>query len=117
MTRGFSYIFLFMMSIFNFVWTCIIVGMWLDTVYNSRMYKSGRRPGLLRSILDIAEAIKQEIGDHDTAEEEELKRMLNVSGGALIVPKGELRIARVDSEEIGLKKRGWRRRLTKGSTF
>ncbi|KAF5852028.1 hypothetical protein GGP41_000789 [Bipolaris sorokiniana] len=42
---------------------------------------------------------------------------LFMSGGALIVPNGELRISRMDTGESEMRERGWRRRLTKGSTF
>lgn len=94
-----------------------MAGMWMDTRIRSRMYRSGRRPGLLRSILDIAEAIRDEVGENECAEEEELKRLLNNSGGALVVPRGELRVARVAGEDGDGRERGWRRRLTKGSTF
>ncbi|ORX95869.1 hypothetical protein BCR34DRAFT_187194 [Clohesyomyces aquaticus] len=114
---GFSYIFMFMVSIFNFVWSCIMVGMWLDTRRGSRMYNSGRRPGLLRSILDVSTAIREELGEEvDGMEEDDLKRRLNESGGALWVPKQELRITRTDSGQQDFKRRRkWA--LTKGSTF
>lgn len=115
--RGFSYIFLFMVSIFNFVWSCIMAGMWMDTRIHSRMYQTGRRPGLLRSILDIADAMKQELGSNCRAEEGTLKRVLNKSGGALIVSSEELIVARTTPEEKNQRKSEWRRRLTKGSTF
>ncbi|KAF3047164.1 hypothetical protein E8E12_011519 [Didymella heteroderae] len=59
---GFSYIFVFMVSIFNFLWSSIMISMWLDTRRGSRMYKSGRRPGLLRSVLDLAAAVREELG-------------------------------------------------------
>jgi len=72
---GFSYIFLFMVSIFNFVWSCIMVGMWLDTKRGSRMYKAGRRPGLLRSVLDVSRAMREELGaDAEEFEEEALRK-------------------------------------------
>lgn len=113
---GFSYIFLFMVSIFNFIWSCIMVGMWFDTSRASRMYKSGRRPGLLKSIMDISGAIREEIGeDADRLEEEELRKALRDSGGALLVPKKELKVRRTGTK--GVRKRGWRRNVTKGSTF
>lgn len=115
---GFSYIFLFMMSIFNFIWACIMVGMWLDTRRGSRMYKSGRRPGLLRSIMDFSAAIREELGiESEYLEEDELQRRVRDSGGALVVPKTELRVTRADTMEGGGRKRSWGRRLTKGSTF
>ena len=115
---GFSYIFLFMVSIFNFIWTCIMIGMWLDTRLSSRMYKSGRRPGLLRSIMDYSAAVRQELGtEAEYLEEDCLRKRLKQSGGALIVPNGELRISRMDTGESEMRERGWRRRLTKGSTF
>ncbi|KAL6708540.1 hypothetical protein ACN47E_002521 [Coniothyrium glycines] len=115
---GFSYIFLFMVSIFNFIWTCIMVGMWLDTCRGSRMYKHGRRPGLLRSIMDFSAAIRQELGtEAEYLEEEELRQKVTESGGALVVPKTELAVRRVSSGEDDLRRRGWKRSLTRGSTF
>jgi hypothetical protein len=112
---GFSYIFLFMVSIFNFVWSCIMIGMWFDTSRASRVYKSGRRPGLLKSILDISDAIREELGeDVDKLEEENLRKALNDSGGALVVPRRELKVSRTGT---GVRKRGWKRNLTQGSTF
>jgi hypothetical protein len=78
---GFSYIFLFMVSIFNFIWSCIMVGMWLDTRRRSRVYKSGRRPGLLRSVVEYAAAIREEIGEQaGDLEEEELRQRLRGVG-------------------------------------
>lgn len=114
---GFSYIFLFMVSIFNFIWSCIMVGMWYDTRRGSRMYKHGRRPGLLRSVMEFSAAIREELGaGAQDMEEEELRRNLTGSGGALVVPKEELRITRTDTGEK-VKKRSWKRSLTRGSTF
>lgn len=113
---GFSYIFLFMVSIFNFVWSCIMVGMWLDTKRGSRMYKAGRRPGLLRSVLDVSTAIREEIGaDAEELEEEALRKRLRDSGGALVVPQKELRVARTDSGGLWKRKKG--SRWPKASTF
>jgi hypothetical protein len=114
---GFSYIFLFMVSIFNFLWVCIMVGMWLDTRRGSRMYKSGRRPGLLRSIMDYSAAIREELGtEADFLEEEELRKRLAQSNGALVVEKTELRVTRTSTGEE-TRKRDWKRSLTRGSTF
>lgn len=115
---GFSYIFLFMVSIFNFVWSVIMVCMWLDTRRASRMYKSGRRPGLLRSVLDLSAAVREELGvEAEHLEEEELRKRLTDSGGAMYVPKEELRVSRVGTEEFGTRKRMWTGNLTRGSTF
>jgi hypothetical protein len=114
---GFSYIFLFMVSIFNFLWVCIMVGMWLDTRRGSRMYRSGRRPGLLRSIMDYSAAIREELGSEaDHLEEDELRKRLKQSSGALVVDKTELRVTRT-STGVETRKEGWKRSLTKGSTF
>lgn len=116
---GFSYIFLFMISIFNFVWACVVVGMWLDVRARSRVYAAGRRPGLLRSVLDLAGVLGEEVGDDGRIGEGEIRRRVRRGGGKLVVPRGETRIVRVGSgrgdgdEDKG----GWRRRLTKGSTF
>jgi hypothetical protein len=116
---GFSYIFLFMVSIFNFVWSCIMVGMWLDTRRGSHVYKSGRRPGLLRSIVEYAAAIREEIGEGVVdLEEDEIRQRLRGSTGRLAVPKQEVRMRRVSTgEEGGLRERSWKRRLMRGSTF
>ncbi|KAL5392395.1 hypothetical protein DPSP01_000904 [Paraphaeosphaeria sporulosa] len=117
---GFSYIFLFMVSIFNFVWSCIMAGMWMDVRTRSRMYRAGRRPGLLRSILDFAAAMREEVGEEGGAlGEDDIRRTLREGGGALIVPKREERIVRVGAGDGGgdARGRGWKRRLTKGSTF
>ena len=115
---GFSYIFLFMVSIFNFLWSVIMVCMWLDTRRASRMYKSGRRPGLLRSVLDLSAAVREELGpEAEILEEEELREKLVGSGGALCVPKEELRVRRTDTGELGTRKRMWTSKLTGGSTF
>lgn len=115
---GFSYIFLFMVSIFNFVWSCIMVGMWFDTARESRMYKSGRRPGLLRSIMDFSAVIREELGDGvDRLEEDDIRKALKDSGGALLIPKQELRMTRTGTDNSSVNRRGWRRNLTKGSTF
>jgi hypothetical protein len=115
---GFSYIFLFMMSVFNFIWSTIMVCMWMDTRRSSRMYKHGRRPGLLRSIMELSAVIRQELGtgELEYLEEDELKGRLARSGGALLVPRNELRVARVAADGVHLR-RSWKRSLTKGSTF
>ncbi len=114
---GFSYIFLFMMSIFHFLWSVIMVTMWLDTRRGSRMYRAGRRPGLLRSALDLSKAVREELGDEvEEMGEEELRERLRRSGGALCVPKGELWVRRMGSEEKG-RRRTWRSEVTGGSRF
>ena len=117
---GFSYIFLFMVSIFNFVWSCIMVGMWWDTVRGSRMYRTGRRPGLLRSVLDLARVIREELGNEEVERmgEEEIKKGLRDSGGRMTVPKQADRIGRINAEDGREgRKRSWKYSLTKGSTF
>lgn len=81
------------------------------------MYRSGRRPGLLRSIMDYSAAIREELGaEAEYLEEGELKKRLRQSGSALVVPKSELKIRRVDAGE-DLAGKSWKRRLTRGSTF
>ncbi|CAI6332361.1 unnamed protein product [Periconia digitata] len=117
---GFSYIFMFMVSIFNFVWSCIMAGMWWDTTRGSRMYKAGRRPGLLRSIMDISAAIREELGSQvEDMGEDEIRIALRESEGRLVVPERELRVGRVDGHEPteGIRKRSWKVKITKGSTF
>lgn len=112
---GFSYIFLFMVSIFNFIWSCIMVGMWFDTSRASKMYKNGRRPGLLLSVLELSRVIREELGDTaDQMSEEDLRKSLTASGGHLLVPRDEQRVARTRIDEAELKRR---RKWTKGSSF
>jgi hypothetical protein len=95
-----------------------MIGIWIDTSRNSRMYKSGRRPGLLRAILDISGAMREEIGEeYETLMEDELRNRLREGGGTVIVPNQELRVTRAEMGEGRVKKRSWRRALTKGSTF
>lgn len=115
---GFSYIFLFMMSIFNFIWACIMVGMWVETRHNSRLYRHGRRPGLLSSIVEFAAVVREEVGEQaGDMEDEQLRKRLRESSSKLRVPKGEMRVRRVDTGDEGVRKRGWKRSLTRGSTF
>jgi hypothetical protein len=107
-----------MISIFNFVWSCIMVGMWLDTRRGSRVYRSGKRPGLLRSIIEYSAAIREEVGkEAEDLKEEELMERLREGGAALVVPEQELRIRRADTRDGGVRERGWKKRLTSGSTF
>ena len=114
---GFSYIFLFMMSVFNFVWASIMVGMWLDTRRGSRAYKSGRRPGLLRCVVEFARVVREEVGDGvEDMEEDEIRERLR-NGGMLRVDGGEGRMKSVQQRDEGFGKRKWTRSLTRGSTF
>jgi len=115
---GFSYIFLFMMSIFNFIWACIMVSMWIETRHNSRLYRHGRRPGLLSSIVEFAAVIKEEVGERaGDMEDEELRKRLRESSSKLTVPEGEMRVRRVDTGNEGVRKMSWKRSFTRGSTF
>ena len=115
---GFSYIFLFMISIFNFLWSVIMVCMWLDIRRGSRMYKSGRRPGLLRSVLDLSSAIREELGtEAENMGEADLRKQLTISGGALVVPVEELKVSRTRVGGLEASKRTWKSDLTKGSHF
>lgn len=114
---GFSYIFLFMVSIFNFVWACIMVGMWLDTRRGSRAYRRGRRPGLLRCVVDFARVVREEVGEGvEDMEEDEIRERLR-RGGMLRVDREEGRMRAVRQRESGVGKRKWTRSLTRGSTF
>lgn len=96
-----------------------MVGMWFDTRRGSRMYKSGRRPGLLRSVMEYAAAIKEELGEGtEDLEEDEIRRRLREGSGALVVPKQELRVTRTNTGEMEQRRRStWKRRFTRGSTF
>lgn len=83
------------------------------------MYRSGRRPGLLRSIIEYSAAIREELGSEaDYLEEDDLRKRLTQSNGALVVEKTELRVTRTSmSTGVETTKGGWKRNLTKGSTF
>lgn len=68
--------------------------------------------------MDYSAAIRAEIGtEAEYLEEEELRKRVRESGGALVVPKTELRVARADTGLDGARKRSWKRSLTRGSTF
>ena len=72
---------------------------------------------MLRSVLDLAAAVREELGARaDYMEENELREGLANSGGALCVPKDELRVRRTE-REFAVRKRTWTGRLTEGSTF
>jgi hypothetical protein len=108
-----------MVTIFNFVWACIMVGMWLDMRRGSKMYRIGRRPGLLTSVIEYAAAIREELGEKAASMSEEgLRKELTRSGGALVVGMHEMRVGRTATGvEVDEVKRGWRRRMMSGSTF
>lgn len=96
-----------------------MIGMWLDTRRGSRSYRSGRRPGLLRSIVEYAAALREEIGeDLVDMEEDDIRERLRWGKGKLAVPGREVRVRRVDTtDDKGMRRREWKRSLTKGSTF
>jgi len=86
------------------------------------MYRNGRRPGLLTSVMEYAAAIRDELGSKaGCMSEGQLRKELTESGGVLVVEKDVLRVGRtaMGMESWGVRegKRGWRRRLTSGSTF
>ena len=84
------------------------------------MYKAGRRPGLLRSIMDISAAIRDELGNQvDGMSVDEIRKGLSDSEGRLVVPEDELKVGRVDGwrRTEGVRKRSWKMKVTKGSTF
>ena len=97
-----------------------MIGMWFDTRRGSRAYRSGRRPGLLRSIVEYAAALKEEIGEELVhMEEDEIRSRLRRGTVGLKVPDMEVRIRRVATgrEEDDVRKRSWKRSFTRGSTF
>ena len=98
-----------------------MVGMWFDTMRGSRAYQSGRRPGLLRSIIEYAAALREEIGEELVhMEEDEIRATLRRGTAGLKVPDREVSIRRVEtgsSVDEGARKRGWKKSMTRGSTF
>jgi hypothetical protein len=79
-----------------------MVGVCLSTRRRSRVYnRSGRRPCLLRSVVEYAAAIHEEIGDQAgiEEEEEELRERLRGSRGRLMVPKAEVKVRRVEVDK------------------
>ena len=82
------------------------------------MYKGGRRPGLLRSILDYSAALREELGpDTDSLEEDELRKRVRDSGGALVVQKEDLRVTRRNTGYERPRKWTLKSSFTEGSTF
>jgi len=66
--------------------------------------------------MDYSAAIREELGaEANYLEEDELRKRLAQSRGALVVEKRELRVTRTSTGEMT--KRGWKRGLTSGSTF
>ncbi|KAF2817787.1 uncharacterized protein BDZ99DRAFT_514004 [Mytilinidion resinicola] len=118
---GFSYIFLSMISTHNYVWSTILAGTWIDAARKSRMYKAGRRLGLLRSVMDLSYAIREELGTKvQDFSEEELKTHLRESDGAMVVSSHELRVARDCTVDFRNEQKHGRRewaRIRAGSSF
>jgi hypothetical protein len=74
---GFSYEWLFVVAVTNSAW---LVGMWIiwfDCDVNSELCKKGRRLGLWRTILDLADALREDLGPNTCGySDEELAQVL-----------------------------------------
>jgi hypothetical protein len=68
--------------------------------------------------MEFSAAIREEIGaSAQDMGEDELRERLTVGGGALVVPREELRVRRRDIGEGRYRKESWKGRWTQGSTF
>lgn len=62
--------------------------------------------------------MREELGNEaDVLERKDLRRRMTKRGGALIMPKDELRVRRPEREEWRKRKRLWKGESTRGSTF
>ncbi|KAG9236722.1 hypothetical protein BJ875DRAFT_455776 [Amylocarpus encephaloides] len=64
---GFSYEWIFVTVIANSVWVFGMWVMWFECDVNSELCKKGRRLGRWRAILDLSEAMTEELGDNMAA--------------------------------------------------
>lgn len=77
---GFSYEWMFVVSIVNSVWLVGLWILWLDCDINSEFCRKGRRLGIWRAVADISEALREELGPNICAySEEELAQALKKS--------------------------------------
>ena len=61
---GFSFLLLFIFCVFTMVWCLGMYAMWMDADQNSRVARSGQKPGgTFRSVIDLATAIREDLGD------------------------------------------------------
>ncbi|OJD29615.1 uncharacterized protein BKCO1_7600019 [Diplodia corticola] len=60
---GFSYLLLFVIVVLTYVWAGVLVALHAYTRRNSRLAQAGRGLGLYRAVLDLAKAIREELGE------------------------------------------------------
>ncbi|KAI9804980.1 MAG: hypothetical protein M1833_006283 [Piccolia ochrophora] len=74
---GFSYILLMTFLGGNMIWSFGMYIMWLDAVHRSEIIRYGRDPGKYRTVLDLAEAIQEDLGSNlDAYSDKDLDRNL-----------------------------------------
>ncbi|EOD48733.1 hypothetical protein UCRNP2_4508 [Neofusicoccum parvum UCRNP2] len=65
------------------IWTAGMYLVWFDTHRNSKLWRSGRRLGMWRAVLDLAEAIREDLGpDLAGYSNEELDKAINEKGSS-----------------------------------
>ena len=80
---GFSFLLLFITVLFTAIWSIGIYIMWLDAHLNSRYDRAGREMGTYRAALDLARAMRKDMGEEATENlsntelKERVKRHLN----------------------------------------
>jgi len=61
----------------QFIWSLGMYGLWVDASRKSQLFQAGRRLGLYRGILDLSEAIRDELGPDTCAySDAELKKAI-----------------------------------------
>ena len=61
----------------QFIWSLGMYGLWVDACRKSQLFQAGRRLGLYRGILDLSEAIRNELGPDTCAySDAELKKAI-----------------------------------------
>lgn len=59
---GFSSGWMYILLLSTMIWTWGMFGMYVDAKKHDFLWRMGRRPGVYRDILDVAEAIQEELG-------------------------------------------------------
>lgn len=57
----------FFVCLFQLIWSLGMYGLWVDSFRKSQMHQAGRRLGVYRGILDVAEAFQNDLGPHACA--------------------------------------------------
>lgn len=84
---GFSFLLLFITFVLTTIWSIGMYVMWLDAHLHSRYNRAGRQIGTYRAVLDLAKAMRKDMGEDATENlsNTELKEKINrrLNGGVI----------------------------------